>query len=172
VGYGVLGTGEVHPSGVAAGADDELLTGDPGAVAERERVRIHEPGIAGSVHDARARRFELFSELLLLLDLVDDALRPVQEAGEIHLGRVAGEPVAGELLRVAHQAGGFGEDAGRDAAVVGAGPAHVAAFDQRDRGAQLAGAQGRRHARRSTPDHDYLKHRSPGLRPARVVQAA
>ena len=56
VGYGVFGAGEVHPPRVAAGADDELLARDAGAVPERERVPVHEPGVAGPVHDARARR--------------------------------------------------------------------------------------------------------------------
>jgi hypothetical protein len=97
------------------------------------------------------------SELLLLLNLVDDALRTVQEPGEIYLWRAAVEPVFGELLRVAHQAGGPGEHAGRNAAVVGAGPPHVPAFDQRDLGAEFAGPQRRRHARGTATYHDHLK---------------
>jgi hypothetical protein len=34
VGYGMFGAGEVHSSGVAAGAEDEPLARDAGAVAE------------------------------------------------------------------------------------------------------------------------------------------
>src|SRR5918997_138371 len=69
VGEGVFGAGKVHPPRVAAGAHHELLARHAGAVPERERVVVREPGVTGPVHDARARRFELLSELLLLLDL-------------------------------------------------------------------------------------------------------
>jgi hypothetical protein len=53
-------------------------------------------------------------------------------------GAFALKPVVRELLRVAHEAGGVRQHAGRYAAVVGAGAPHVSALDEGDGGAELA----------------------------------
>ena len=114
---------------MAAGAEDEPLGPQLPPTVQGERVRVNEPRLARALEAAYAGSLQSDLELLLLLDLVDDALGAVQEAGEVHAGRFSVETVVGELFGVAREAGGVGEHARRDAAVVGAGAAHVPALD-------------------------------------------
>ncbi len=124
---------ELHPARVAAGAEDELLAPQLLPTIQRERVLVYEPGLARALDDPHSRRLQTGLELLFLLDLVDDALGAVQKPGEVHAGRFADQAVVGELPGVTREAGGVGQHAGRDAAVVGARATHVPALDQGDR---------------------------------------
>ena len=88
-------------------------------------------------------------------------LRAAEQPGEVHLGRLALEPVPGELLRIAPQARRLGENAGRDAAVVGADTTHVPALDQRHLAHQLTRAQSSRYPGRSATHHHHVEHLVP-----------
>src|SRR5687767_5946986 len=108
---------------------------------------------------------------LLLVNRLYDVLRTVQQTNEIHCWRPTLEPVVGKLLCISHQTRSPGEHAGRDAAIVRTDAAQMLALDERDRGAKLAGAQGRDNPGRSAADHDHLKHLLPRFRGVRVCQA-
>src|SRR3712207_3905426 len=99
----MLAAWESYPACVAAGAEDELFGLHAPSTGERERVWVREPGVAGVVQHAHAHRLQLPPQLLLLVNRVDDALRPVEQPGEIYGRRLTLEAVVGELLGVARE---------------------------------------------------------------------
>jgi hypothetical protein len=100
-------------------------------------VRIGEcPGATATDH-RDPRSLEVVDELLLLVQLVDRALSGRQQRGQVQPRAVAAHPVVVELLRIADEAGGLGKDAGRRAAVIGAGPARPVPLHECHPGSQL-----------------------------------
>ena len=96
-------------------------------------------------------------ELLLLVQLVDGALGGGHQRREVERRRRSAQAVVGELLGVAHQPRGLGQDARRRAAVIGAGAAGSVALDERHARAKLGAAQRRGHPGRPATDDDQLE---------------
>jgi hypothetical protein len=115
---------------------------------ETNGVGVHETDVAGRVVDLEPRLLQPIPDALLVVHLLYDSPGREEHPGKVYFRCRAPETVVGELLRVPHEPGGLGERPGRDAAVVGAGPAELVALDQDDLGPQLPGPQGRGYPRR------------------------
>ena len=75
---GVLAARERKAACVAASADDELLTLQGGAVAEHHAVLVHKVGLTCVRKDCHTRLLQVTLQLLFLVDLLHDVLRPCQ----------------------------------------------------------------------------------------------
>jgi hypothetical protein len=140
VGEGELSSRQAETAGVPAGAQDELLRLQAPSIPQDQRILAGEAGRACPIEDVYPGALQALYEALFLVYLLDEAARPFEHLREIHLGRFTNEAVAGELVRVSHEARGVGEDAGRDAAVVGAGAAQPFALHEGHPCPELPGA--------------------------------
>ena len=154
-----LRAGKIQPPRPSARRQNEFLAVKPAAVGNLDCMRIDKLRLADTGENLRPRRFEMGDQLLLLVDVVDDGLGARQQLRKVQLWARHGHPVSAVLAGVAHQAGRARQHTGRHAAVVGAGAAHAAPLDQRNRCAQLAAAQCSGHARRPAADNDQIKSR-------------
>src|SRR5918994_1099383 len=102
------------------GTDDEVVAPD---------LNPRSPG-----EPPAPRRFQPIPETLLVVYLLHDPPGREEHPGEVYPRRQAPEAIVGKLLRVPHEPCGLGECPGRDASVVGAGPAKLLSLDQDDLG--------------------------------------
>jgi hypothetical protein len=151
---GQFAAGEGQATGMTAAREHE--PGRPDApLADLQKIGPHEA--RGPLQQLGAGALEMTRQLLLLVDLVDDAADARQEGREIHLGRVSHQPVAGGLPGVAKEPRGMGHGPRRDAAVIGADAAQPITLGEGDRGTQLACAQSGRDTGRAAADHHQVE---------------
>ena len=120
--------------------DDEAVAPDLSprslgtVVFEPDGVGVRETDVTRPVEDLDPRRLQPIPETLLVVYLLHDPPGREEHPGEVYPRRQAPEAIVDELLRVPHEPGGLGECPGRDASVIGAGPAQLLALDQDDLG--------------------------------------
>ena len=154
-----LEAGDGESPAHAARADDDLFSLKPQPALGFDGVRIGEARGAGVLVDGHSQGIDLAAQGRMRTHIVDDLAHAREQPGIIEHRLAHGDAVLTQLSSFADQPGGMGQGPHRDGSVVGCHAAKFAASYEDGAGAQVRGAEGGKHTRRSGANNDDVKHR-------------
>ena len=158
---GQIGAGDREPPARAARAQNDLVGLEPQAFRSLDGVRIHETRGPGTLVQGDAQAVHMLAKSRMGAHVLDHLAHAPKQPGIVEDRLAHRDTVPTKLARVPQQPGGMGERPYGDWPIIRRHAAELVAGDERGLGAQVSGAEGGEHARRSSAYHEDVEHGDP-----------